>query len=114
MVLQPKDAALLAVIALSGPVKADQLGAMLWPSASTRQADTNLRQRLFRLRRRTAAQLVETGTLLRLADDLRADLAAVLESLQSDERLATPELLGEHEFDDLPELAEWVRAERRR
>ena len=114
VVLQPKDAAMLAVIALSGPVKAEHLGAMLWPSASARQADTNLRQRLFRLRRRTESLLVETGALLRLAGDLRADLAAVLRSLHSDEHAAAPELLGDHQFDDLPDLAEWLRAERRR
>jgi DNA-binding SARP family transcriptional activator len=45
IVLQPKDAALLAVIALSGPVLSDHLAAMLWPTVNAKQADTNLRQR---------------------------------------------------------------------
>ena len=43
IVLRAKDAALLAVIALTAPVKADHLAAMLWPAASARQADTSLR-----------------------------------------------------------------------
>ncbi|MCB2021949.1 MAG: hypothetical protein KDG44_14220, partial [Burkholderiaceae bacterium] len=37
IVLRPKDAALLAVVALSGGIKADHLSAMLWPGASARQ-----------------------------------------------------------------------------
>ena len=69
MALRPKDAALLAVIALSGPIKADHLAAMLWPAASARQADTSLRQRLFRLRRDSGAALVSGGSLLSLAPE---------------------------------------------
>ncbi len=114
IVLPPKDAALLAVIALSGPVKADQLAAMLWPAASAKQADTSLRQRLFRLRRRADRPLVETGPLLRLADGVHTDLTSTLQRIDSDEKAGALELLGNHEFEDLPELAQWVRAERRR
>jgi len=114
IVLPPKDAAMLAVIALSGPVKPDHLAAMLWPTVNAKQADTNLRQRLFRLRHRAATLLVETGALLRLADGVRTDLAPTLRHIESDEQAGAHELLGDHEFEDLPELAEWVRAERRR
>ncbi|HSW26918.1 MAG TPA: bacterial transcriptional activator domain-containing protein, partial [Burkholderiaceae bacterium] len=112
--LQPKDAALLAVVALSGPMKAEHLAAMLWPAANARQADTSLRQRLFRLRRRTGTPLVESGALLRLADGLHTDLQATLQRIDGDEQAGAAELLGDHEFEDLPDLAEWVRAERRR
>jgi DNA-binding SARP family transcriptional activator len=114
IVLQAKDAALLAVIALSGPVKSDRLAALLWPGANAKQADTNLRQRLFRLRRRADTSLVETGALLRLADSVQTDLAATLQRIDSDEQAGVLELLGDHEFEDLPELNEWARAERRR
>ena len=65
--LRPKDAALLAVVALAGPIEAAHLAAWLWPAASARQADTSLRQRLFRLRRDSGATLVTTGALLGLA-----------------------------------------------
>ncbi|MFI4931330.1 MAG: AAA family ATPase [Burkholderiales bacterium] len=114
IVLPPKDAALLAVVALSGPVKSAHLAAMLWPTANAKQADTNLRQRLFRLRRRADTPLVETGTLLRLADGVQTDLAPTLQCIDSDDQAGTLDLLGDHEFEELPELAEWLRAERRR
>jgi len=114
IVLPPKDAALLAVIALSGSVKTERLAALLWPSATARQADTSLRQRLFRLRRRAGMPLVDSGALLRLAAGVHTDLAASLRRIDSDEHAAAPELMGDHEFDDLPDLAEWLRGERRR
>ena len=40
--LRPKDAALLAVVALVGPIQSERVAAMLWPTASARQADTSL------------------------------------------------------------------------
>ncbi|MGZ5157154.1 MAG: ATP-binding protein [Caldimonas sp.] len=114
LALRPKDAALLAVVALSGPIKADRVAAMLWPAATAKQADTSLRQRLFRLRRETGTALVSSGSLLGLAPDLRTDLGATLEQIGVDERAGLPELLGDLDFDDLPELAEWLRDERRK
>ena len=114
MALRPKDAALLAVIALSGPIKADHLAAMLWPAASARQADTSLRQRLFRLRRDSGAALVSGGSLLSLAPELRTDLQPTLELIRVDEMAGQAEVLGDMEFDDLPDLALWLRAERQK
>ena len=114
IVLQPKDAAMLAVVALSGPIKAERLAALLWPAATARQADTSLRQRLFRLRRRTDVPLVDSGALLRLADGVQTDIATTLQRIDGDEHAGELELLGDHAFEDLPELAEWLRAERRR
>ncbi len=114
LTLRPKDAALLAVVALSGPIKAEHLAAMLWPAASTKQADNSLRQRLFRLRRDTGSVLVTTGSLLDLAPDLCSDLRPTLESMPGDSQAGQAELLGDLEFDDLPELALWLRAERQK
>lgn len=51
IVLSPKDAALLAITALDGPIAPEHLAARLWPAASGKAAHANLRQRLFRLRR---------------------------------------------------------------
>lgn len=112
--LQPKDAAMLAVVALSGPIKAERLAAMLWPAVTAKQADTSLRQRLFRLRRRSGAALVESGPLLRLVDGVDTDLAATLQRIDDDEHAGALDLLGDHEFEDLPDLAQWLRSERRR
>jgi DNA-binding SARP family transcriptional activator len=114
LALRPKDAALLALVALAAPVKAEQIAALLWPAASARQADASLRQRIFRLRRETQATLVSTGALLQLAGDLASDLDAALARLRDDEHAAAGELLAGLDFDDLPELAAWLRAARRR
>lgn len=114
VVLRPKDAALLAAVALSGPIQAERLAAMLWPGASSRQAETSLRQRLFRLRRETGATLVVSGGPLQLATDLDLDLADAIESLREDEHAAQGELLGDLKFEELPDLAEWLRVERHR
>jgi len=51
LALSAKDAALLCLAALAGPIRVDRLGALLWPASTARQADTSLRQRLYRLRR---------------------------------------------------------------
>lgn len=114
IVLRPKDAALLAVVALSGPVKAEHLSAMLWPGASARQADNSLRQRLFRLRREASTALVTSHAQLQLATGIGTDIAPTLARILDDENAGRDELLGDLEFDDLPDLAEWLRAERRK
>ena len=114
IVLRPKDAALLALVALTGPVQPEHVAGLLWPSATAHRADTSLRQRLFRLRRETGATLVATSAQLSLAPDLGTDLAGVLDQLREDEQAGRSDLLGDLQFDDLPELAAWVGAERQR
>ena len=112
--LRPKDAALMAVVALAGPIKADHVAAMLWPEASAKQADASLRQRLFRLRRDTATTLVSSGALLALESDLRSDLQSTLDTIHVDGHAGQAELLGDLQFDELPDLAAWLRAERQK
>ncbi len=107
--LRPKDAALLAVVALSGPIQSDRLGAMLWPTATARQADTSLRQRLFRLRREAGKALVTSGSPVSLAPGVSHDLTTTLEQIHQDEHAGQGELLGDLDFDDLPELAAWLQ-----
>jgi DNA-binding SARP family transcriptional activator len=41
--LSAKDAALLCLAALAGPIRADRAAALLWPAVSAHQADTSLR-----------------------------------------------------------------------
>ena len=112
LALRPKDAAMLAVVALAGPIQAERLAGWLWPEASARQADTSLRQRLFRLRRDTGATLVASGALLCLSAEVATDLAPTLAQIANDAAAADTELLGDLQFDDLPEFAEWLRVER--
>ena len=109
--LRPKDAALLALVALAGPIQSDHVAALLWPSATGKQADTSLRQRLFRLRRETGMALISSGASMTLEPGLDHDLAATLAQIALDEHAGRAELLGDLDFDDLPDLAAWVGAE---
>ena len=52
------------------------MAAWLWPEAAQKQANVNLRQRLFRLRQICGHPLVEASALVRLADGVRCDWPA--------------------------------------
>jgi len=114
MPLSPKDAALVAVVALDGPVASDHVATLLWPAASGPNADASLRQRLFRLRRKCGTGLIDSGAFLKLGAGVESDLATSLAALASDEHAAQGELLGDLDFDDAPELADWLRLARSR
>jgi DNA-binding SARP family transcriptional activator len=75
--LAPRDAALLALLAVDGHVARDRVAAWLWPEAESQaRANLSLRQRLFRLRRECGHPLVEAGLTLSLADGVLVDLHA--------------------------------------
>ena len=112
--LSPKDAALLAMVALDGPVSCEQIASRLWPGADRRKGDTNLRQRLFRMRRDLQAHLVHGHTRLELAADVETDWAASVARIATDAEAGREELLGALEFDDQPDLALWLDGARRR
>ena len=112
--LSLKDAALLALVALDGPVAAAHVAALLWPAVSGKRADTSLRQRLYRLRRDHDANVIRGGPVLQLSAGVDTDLAGCLARVASDAQAGREALLGELVFDALPELAEWVRQARSR
>ena len=112
--LSLKDAALLALVALDGPVAAEHVAALLWPAVSSKRADTSLRQRLYRLRRDHDAHVIHGGPVLQLTAGVDTDLAGCLARVAGDEQAGREALLGELVFDALPELAEWVRQARSR
>ena len=112
--LSAKDAALLCLIALAGPIRADRVAALLWPHAGAKQADTSLRQRLYRLRRdagRAAARRRHRAAARRRRCAPTWRRASSGSSATS--RPPLEALLGDLDFDDLPELAEWLREQRR-
>ncbi len=75
--LAPRDAALLALLAVDGHVARDRVAAWLWPEAGSQaRANLSLRQRLFRLRRDCGHPLVEAALTLSLADGVVVDLHA--------------------------------------
>lgn len=104
--LERKDAALLAVLALQGPTARDTLAEWLWPDVPLKTANLSLRQRIFRLRRKTGHELLQTGQTLALAEGVSADV-------HSNES-AAGELLAGMLYADCPALAEWLRQQRER
>ena len=72
--LAPRDAALLAWLALEGPTPRLRLAALLWPESAPVAARNTLRQRLFHLRKQLGADLVVGNAVLALADGVGHDL----------------------------------------
>ena len=55
--LEPKDALLLAYLAIEGPTPRARLASLLWPDVDDERARGNLRQRLLRLKPRRPSRL---------------------------------------------------------
>lgn len=72
--LEPKDALLLAYLALEGPTPRGRLAALLWPDVDEERARGNLRQRLLRLKRTVGIELVVGNPLATLAPGVTHDL----------------------------------------
>ncbi len=113
-VLERKDAALIALLALDGPTPRARVATWLWPGVSASQARTNLRQRLFRLRQQAGFDVIRDDGALRLADDVGLDIATATQALDIDADAAQGELLGAHDYGDQEELERWVAAARER
>ena len=99
--LAPRDAVLLAWLAIEGPTPRTRLAALLWPDSDPALARSTLRQRLHRLKQQ-CGELLTGGAVLRLADGVEHDLAHAAS------------LLGATQFDDAPELDAWLRERRQR
>ncbi len=100
--LAPRDAALLAWLALEGPTPRMRLAQLLWPESDSDAARNALRQRLFQLKRQFGAELVSGQATLSLAEGVTHDLA------ESDG------VLGEGRHDFGTELLAWLMQQRER
>ncbi len=100
--LAPRDAAILAWLAVEGPTPRARLARLFWPDHGEEAARGSLRQRLFQLRRQAGCELVTGGPTLALADGLAHDLHDADRLLEDD----APAIGGE--FDH------WLAAERDR
>jgi DNA-binding SARP family transcriptional activator len=100
--LAPRDAALLAWLALEGPTPRTRLAALLWPQSTPESAGNALRQRLFQLRRQLGVELVTGSATLSLTAGVEHDLA--------DSR----HVLGDSGGELGPELAAWLEQQRER
>jgi DNA-binding SARP family transcriptional activator len=100
--LAPRDALLLAWLAIEGATPRTRLAQLLWPDSAAEAARNALRQRLFQLKKLCGAGLVQGQATLALADGVLHDLE------DSDDVLAgiAPELGAE--------LAEWLARQRGR
>ncbi len=113
--LERKVAALLSYLALQGRTPRSRLAGMLWPDSSETVARGNLRQRLHRLKQSLALEIVVGTDFLELGPMVQKDVALSFEQWQipASELMRLPaELLAGHDFDDCPDLAEWVAAAR--
>ena len=69
--LAPRDAVMLAWLAIVGPTTRAQMAAMLWPDRGEEQARNSLRQRLFQLRRQLGVDLIVGAVSMELAGHRR-------------------------------------------
>ncbi len=100
--LEPRAAALLALVAVEGDVPRERAAALLWPeSAQPRDA---LRQQLRRFRRAFGVDLLVGGERLQLAPHVELDTADG----------AHAPLLGDLRFHDQPALDAWLLRQRAR
>ena len=72
--LAPRDAALLAWLALEGPTARLRLAQLLWPDSEPEAARNSLRQRLFQLKKQLGVEPVVGQALLQLAPGVGHDL----------------------------------------
>ena len=91
LVLEHKDALMLAYLAIEGRTRRATLAALLWPDVGEPRARGNLRQRLMRLRQSAGKPVVVGRTELSIADHVVHDLMGapgVLGSLRFPETAA--------------------------
>ena len=104
LVLERKDALMLAYLAIEGPTPRGTLATLLWPDVDDERARSNLRQRLFRLRKALGFELLEGAVVAGLRNDVVVDLVA------SDP--GTGELLSGVTEAEAGGLASWLAAAR--
>ncbi len=112
--LAPGDAALLARLALDGPQTREALAALLWPDNDAASAATNLRQRIFRLKRMAGTPVVVGTRSLALANSVQHDLQLAELLFDAELVIDIAPLLGTYEYAENEELAAWVATQRER
>ena len=105
VVLERKQALLLAYLWLEGPTPRGRLAGLLWPEAPEARARGNLRQRLAVLRQATGLDTVtDTRGVLALAAGLQVQPTGA----------DTAPLLATFDSDDSPDAAAWLTHQRTR
>ncbi len=104
--LERRDAALLALLAIEGPTARSRVMALLWPDEAPEQVRGRLRQRIYALKRRLGVEAVEGSATLALSPDLQWH--------GFDQEPPDAPLLGDDDHADLPEFAGWLEIARQR
>lgn len=104
LALEPKDALLLAYLAIVGPTPRRALAVLLWPDVDEERARANLRQRLFRLRKALGFELLEGAAVAHLSAAVDTDLA--------DRDPGAGELVAGVAESDAGSLSAWLEATR--
>jgi DNA-binding SARP family transcriptional activator/predicted ATPase len=104
--LERRDAAMLALLAIEGPTARARVTALLWPDESVEDVRGRLRQRIYALKRKLGVETILGSSTLSTAPAL-AWPGFGGEPLDA-------ALLGDDDYADLPEFADWLRATRQR
>lgn len=112
--LERRTAALLALLVLQGPTPRARAAALVWPEADETRANNSLRQRIYKLRQAAGRDVIASDRHIALAVDITHDLGAPLTRLAEDAEACGGELLGELDYTDCGELADWVALARQR
>lgn len=111
VVFERKTAAVLAYLALEGPTPKYRLAGWLWPESGESTARNNMRQLLRRLRL-SSNNLIQGEERIALNPQVACD-ACELSSLNLDQVLQLDgQLLDGFDYDDTPELADWLEGVR--
>ncbi|WP_264778334.1 BTAD domain-containing putative transcriptional regulator [Deinococcus aetherius] len=104
--------ALLTYLALEGPTPRSRLAALLWPETEPGAARNNLVHLLRRVARTCGEDLLRAGDTLSLAPGVEVDARTLLEAegTGGDGDDSFGELLDGVEFDERPDLADWLLA----
>jgi DNA-binding SARP family transcriptional activator len=115
--LERKTMGVLTYLALEGSTHRSKLAGLLWPDSDEKTARNNLAQVLRRLKKATESTLIlgEGEEILSLSSELEADVATLkVLAFANDAKLLnlTGILLNTYDYDDCPDFADWLFAER--
>jgi DNA-binding SARP family transcriptional activator/predicted ATPase len=113
-----KTVAVLTYLALEGATPRSKLAGLLWSDSEEATARNNLAQVLRRLKTATGATFVTGDDSLSLTSDLAVDAGKLkvlsFEGNYNELLELSGDLLAPHDYDDCPDFADWLFAERER
>ncbi|MFC6663358.1 AfsR/SARP family transcriptional regulator [Deinococcus multiflagellatus] len=112
---EARTLALLSYLALEGPTPRSRLAGLLWPETAESAARNNLVHLLRRMAKSHHPDLIQAGEAVALGTALDSDLRGWTEgSHTASAEVPGGALLDGLSFDEQPDLAEWLLAQRER